>query len=431
MNASKKWISGLCAALWAGLMPPVAHASNAGEAEVLHFWTSGGEAKSVEALKTLLAQRGYTWKDFVVVGGAGGNAMVTLKQRVTDGLPPAAAAIKGPAIQEWATQSKLNDLDVMAQFDKWDEKLPKVIVDLMKYKGHYVAVPINIHRVNWLWSNNAVLKKAGVAAPPKTLDEFFAAADKVKAAGFVPLAHGDQDWQDATVFEAVAMAVGGPGFFDKALLQQDKATLGSEPMRKTLETYRRMKSYTDAGASGRDWNVATDMVIKGKAAFQIMGDWAKGEFLVANQKPGTEFSCTVSPGTGGSFLFVVDSLVMFQLKLWESQKAQGFLAYQLMQPVFQEQFNLRKGSIPANTQVPLDKFDSCAQTSGKDFLAAAKDATLLPSIAHGMALSSAQQAALKAVVTEFWQDDKMSVADAQAKLVALTNPAPANAAAKK
>lgn len=411
--------------VFAGVVQLSSGGLHAGEVEVLHYWTSGGEAQSVQELKTMMATRGHTWKDFAVAGGAGGNAMASLKQRVQDGAPPAAALIKGPAIQEWAELNVLANLDAMAQFDKWDELLPKVVADQMKYKGHYVAVPVNVHRVNWLWANAAVLKKAGVVAMPKTWDEFFAAAEKIRVADLVPVAYGGQDWQDFTVFETVALGVGGAEFYNKALLKLDKAALSSDAMKKTLETYRRIKAYTDDKSPGRDWNVATDMVIKGKAGFQLMGDWAKGEFLAAKQQPGKDFMCMPAPGTANAYTFNVDSFAMFQLRNWDAQKAQGYLAYQLMGKDFQEKFNLRKGSIPVRLNMPMDKFDACAKLSSNDFVASAKSNALLPSVAHGMALSTAQQSAMRSVVTDFWENDKMSVGDAIGKLLALNTPSKA------
>lgn len=408
--------------LAAGISLLASAAIQAGEVEVLHFWTSGGEAQSVQELKAMMTARGHSWKDFTVAGGAGGNAMATLKQRVLEGHAPAAALIKGPAIQEWAELNALTNLDSMALFDKWDESLPKVVADQMKYKGHYVAVPVNVHRVNWLWANSAVLKKAGVADMPQTWDAFFVAADKIRAAGFVPLAHGGQDWQDFTVFETVALGVGGPEFYDKALLKLDKAAIGSDAMKKTLETFRRLKTYVDGKSPGRDWNVTTDMVIKGKAGFQFMGDWAKGEFLAAKQQPGKDFTCTPAPGTTNAYTFNVDSFAMFQLKSWEAQKAQGYLAYVLMGKDFQERFNLRKGSIPAHLNLKMDKFDECGKRSNVDFAATAKAGTLLPSVAHGMALSTAQQNAMRAAVSEFWNTDSMSVGDAIGRLQTLNAP---------
>ena len=140
----------------------------AGEVEVLHWWTSGGEAKSVGELKKIMQGKGHTWKDFAVAGGGGDAAMTVLKSRVVAGNAPAAAQIKGPAIQEWANEGVLANLDAVAKAEKWDSLLPGVVANVMKYKGNYVAAPVNVHRVNWMWANSAVLKKAGVTATPKT-----------------------------------------------------------------------------------------------------------------------------------------------------------------------------------------------------------------------------------------------------------------------
>jgi glucose/mannose transport system substrate-binding protein len=158
----------------------------AGEVEVLHYWTSGGEAKSAAELKKIMQGKGHVWKDFAVAGGGGDNAATVLKSRVVSGNPPAAAQIKGPAIQEWAAEGVLANLDAVAKAENWDALLPAVVAGVMKYKGNYVAAPVNVHRVNWVWANPDVLKKAGVAGMPKTYDEFFAAADKIKKAGLIP-----------------------------------------------------------------------------------------------------------------------------------------------------------------------------------------------------------------------------------------------------
>ena len=390
--------------------------ANAGEVEVLHYWTSGGEAKSAAELKKIMQARGHTWRDFAVAGGGGDNAMTVLKSRVMSGNPPAAAQVKGPAIQEWAAEGVLANMDTLATTEKWDSLLPKVVADVMKYHGSYVAVPVNVHRVTWLWASSDALKKAGVQAMPKTWDEFFAAADKLKAAGLIPVAHGGQNWQDFTTFESVVLGVGGPKFYQDALVRLDQKALASSTMKASLETFRRIKGYTDAGAPGRDWNLATAMLIQGKAGFQLMGDWAKGEFLAAGKAPGKDFLCAAAPGTASSFTFNVDSFILFKLKNAEAQKAQGYLASAIMSPGFQETFNLNKGSIPVRMGMNMDKFDDCAKLSSKDFADTAKSGGLVPSIAHGMAVPPAVEGAIKDAVSQFWNDDKITVADAMKKI---------------
>ncbi len=386
-------------------------AAVAGEVEVLHWWTSGGEAKSVGELKKIMQGKGHTWKDFAVAGGGGDAAMTVLKSRVVAGNPPAAAQIKGPAIQEWANEGVLANLNDVAKAEKWDSLLPGVVADVMKHKGNYVAAPVNVHRVNWMWANAEVLKKAGVASAPKTWDEFFAAADKVKKAGLIAVAHGGQNWQDFTTFESVVLGVGGPKFYQDALVKLDQKALTSPTMTKALETFRKIKGYTDPAAPGRDWNLATAMVIQGKAGFQFMGDWAKGEFAAAGKAPGKDYICAAAPGTGNAYTFNVDSFAMFKLKDAAAQKAQGDLAAAIMGNEFQEVFNLNKGSIPVRLNMKMDKFDDCAKLSSKDFVDTAKSGGLVPSVAHGMAVSPAAEGAIKDAVSQFWNDDKISVAD--------------------
>ncbi len=399
----------------AGLM--VAAPASAGEVEVLHWWTSGGEAKAAAELKATMQKKGHTWKDFAVAGGGGDAAMTVLKSRVVSGNAPAAAQIKGPSIQEWAREGVLANMDSVAKAEKWDALLPKVIADGLKYKGNYVAAPVNVHRVNWLWANPDAFTKAG-AKIPATWDEFFVAAEALKKAGIIPVAHGGQNWQDFTTFESVALGVGGPEFYRKSLVQLDQASLKSPTMQKVLETFKKVKSYTDKNAPGRDWNLATAMVIKGEAGMQLMGDWAKGEFIAAGKAPGKDFVCTAAPGTAKSYTYNVDSFVLFKLKSADNQKAQQDLAVAIMSPDFQEVFNLNKGSIPVRLNMNLDKFDACAKLSAADFVATSKSGGLVPSVAHGMAIPSAVEGAIKDVVSQFWNDEKMTAAAAMGKLAA-------------
>jgi glucose/mannose transport system substrate-binding protein len=205
--------------------------------------------------------------------------------------------------------------------------------------------------------------------------------------------------------------VGGAKFYHDALVSLDQKALTSPTMSKSLETYRRIKSYTDPAAPGRDWNLATAMVIQEKAAFQFMGDWAKGEFAAAGKVPGKDYICAAAPGTANAYTFNVDSFAMFKLKDATAQKAQADLAAAIMGTQFQEVFNLNKGSIPVRLNMDMAKFDDCAKLSTKDFVDTAKSGGLQPSVAHGMAVKPAAEGAIKDAVSQFWNDDKISVAD--------------------
>ncbi|GAB6389885.1 ABC transporter substrate-binding protein [Stutzerimonas marianensis] len=379
---------------------PLAHA---GEVEVLHWWTSGGEKRAADTLQRLVEEQGHTWKDFAVAGGGGEAAMTVLKTRAVSGNAPAAAQIKGPDIQEWGELGLLSDLNEVAEKAKWDELLPKQVSTAMKYEGDYVAVPVNVHRVNWLWINPEVFEKAG-ATPPTTLDEFYAAADKLKAAGFMPLAHGGQPWQDGTVFEDIALAVLGPEDYRRAFVELDRDVLTGDKMVEAFAALKKVRSYVDKDAAGRDWNSATAMVMNGRAGMQIMGDWAKSEWTAANKIAGEDYTCVPFPGTQGSFTYNIDSLAMFKLSNEDNRKAQQDLARTVLEPEFQQFFNQNKGSIPVRLDQDMSEFDSCAQQSMKDFKASAEGPGLVPSLAHGMAASSYVQGAVFDVVTNFFND---------------------------
>ena len=416
MNKSlRRWVAVSGAVLAAAVGSPAP--AVAAEVEVLHWWTSGGEAKSVEELKRMLAAQGVSWHDFAVAGGGGDAAMNALKARVDAGRPPTAAQIKGPAIQEWGRKGVLANLDEVASQGNWDVKLPRTIAAQMKVDGHWAAVPVNVHRVNWLWINKDMLRRVG-GRVPDSWDSFFTLADRFKAAGIVPLAHGGQPWQDLTTFEIVVLGVGGPDFYRQALVTMDPAAWRSPTMTKAIETFRRLKPYTDKDANGRDWNKATEMVIKGQAGMQFMGDWAKGEFLAAGKKPEADFVCTAAPGTWNAYIYNIDSFAMFRLKDPQAVVGQNALAKTIMSGEFQEIFNLNKGSIPVALGANMTAFDHCARESSGYFVAASLANSLVPSFAHKMAQPEARVSAVQAIVAKLWDDDTYPAAKAQADLVA-------------
>jgi glucose/mannose transport system substrate-binding protein len=301
-------------------------------------------------------------------------------------------------IQDWAAEGALGNLDAVAAAEGWDAVVPAALQAFSKFDGHWVAAPVNVHSTNWVWGNKAILDQLGLAQPA-TWDEFVAAMQAAEDAGFVGLAHGGQPWQDATVFDGVVLSTGGSDFFKAAFVDLDPEALGSDTM---VEAFRRMETlrgFVDDNFSGRDWNLASAMVINGEAAFQIMGDWAKGEFVNAGKVPGTDFLCFRVPGTEGSVTFNSDQFAMFNVASPEALASQAAMAAAIMSPAFQSAFNVVKGSVPARTDVSPDAFDACGQQGMADLAAAAEAGTLLGSMAHGHANRAAVKNAIYDVVT--------------------------------
>lgn len=393
----------------------VTAAARAGELEVLHYWDVADDARAAQVLKATLQRQGHTWKDFAVSADGNGMPLSLLRSRVLSGNPPSAAQIKTPVIQQWAREGVLADVDDVARAEHWDTILPKAVGDAMKYKGRYVAVPVNVHRINWLWVNLRVLKRAN-ARLPATWDEFFAVADAMKRAGFVAVAHGGQPWQDFLLFESVALGVGGPDFYRRAFVALEPGALAGPDMARVLQTFRRIKAYTDPAAMGRDWIVASSTVVKGEAGMQLMGDWAKPMFQAAQKNAGMEFACVPAPGTAKTYAFAVDSFALFKVNTPAKVKAQKDFASDLLSPAVQQAFNLAKGSIPVRLGLDLAEFDRCAKLSGAAFDAAARANTLVPSVS--MSLPPPIEDAMRDAVSAFWHDDRITAQATMQRLVA-------------
>ena len=377
-----------------------------GNVEVLHWWTSGGEAAALNVLKDDLESKGIGWTDSPVAGGGGEQAMTVLRARATAGNPPVAVQMLGFDILDWAELGVVADLNELADSEGWDAVVPDALKNFSKYQGKWIAAPVNVHSTNWVWGNKQILDELGIAIP-QTWDEFIAALDAVEASGRVALAHGGQAWQDATIFDGVVLSTGGPEFYQRAFIDLDQSALNSDTMRQAFERMAQLRSYVDDNFSGRDWNLASAMVINGEAAFQIMGDWAKGEFINAGQVPNQDFICFRVPGTQGAVTFNSDQFVMFEVGD-DLKDAQTELASSIMAPSFQIAFNTVKGSVPARTDVSDSEFDDCGKKGMKDLAEANGSGTLYGSMAHGHANPAAVKNAIYDVVTAHFNGEQSS-----------------------
>nr|WP_234706851.1 ABC transporter substrate-binding protein [Ensifer aridi] len=403
----------------AALMLAATAARAAENVEVLHWWTSGGEATALEVLKKDLESKGITWTDMPVAGGGGKEAMTVLRARVTAGNAPTAVQMLGFDILDWAKEGALGNLDDIAAKEGWEKVIPTALQQFSKYDGHWIAAPVNVHSTNWVWINKAALDKAG-GKEPTSWEELIALLDKFKEQGITPVAHGGQAWQDATIFDAVVLSLGND-FYKQAFIDLDPAALGGDKMKEAFDRMTKLRSYVDDNFSGRDWNLASAMVIENKAGLQFMGDWAKGEFLKAGKKPGTDFVCIRFPGTQGSVTFNSDQFVMFKVSE-DKVPAQLQMASAIESPTFQSAFNVVKGSAPARTDVPDTDFDACGKKAIKDLAEANANGTLYGSMAHGHANPAAVKNAIYDVVTRQFNGE-LSSEDAVQELVAAVEAA--------
>src|SRR5882724_5600868 len=377
--------------VWAAVVP-----ANAQEmrAEVIHWWTSGGESAAVRVLADQFIKAGGVWIDTAVAGGV--NARTAAINRTIGGNPPTAMQFNtGKQFDELVEGDLLIDVEAVAKEGNWRSFMPEAIVKATTRNGKMYAVPVNIHGQNWLFYNKSVLEKAGAAEPTNWTD-VFVALDKVKAAGLIPLAFSGVKVWERNLFNAVLVGQGGATMFEDIYGKRDATRAASPEFKAVAETYARLRSYVDPGSPGRNWNDATTLVIQGKAGMQVMGDWAKGEFVAAGQTAGKEFDCTILSNEGG-YVMGGDVFAFPKSKDPATQKAQLVLAKMMLDPETQIRFSQKKGSIPARLDLDMSSLDACAQKAVK----------LLADKNHQVAASEllappALNGAMEDLVSQYW-----------------------------
>lgn len=368
------------------------------KAEVIHWWTSGGESAAVKKFADAFRAAGGIWVD-TAIAGDGQSRSVTIN-RIIGGKPPTAAQFNtSRQFLDLVEQDMLNNVDEIAIRDGWDKLLPESVLSMIKVKGHYMAAPADIHMPTWIWYSKAAFRKAGITSEPKSFDELFSALDKLKAAGLIPLAHGGQPWLENLVFVSVLANLGGKDLYLKILRDRDPKAINSEQFRKVLTSFKRLQSYVDAGSPGRNWNDATALLITGKAGIQMIGDWAKGEFTQAKQAPGKDFGCIAGFGANSPYIIQGDVFVFPKTSDKEAIAAQKLLASVITAPANQIEFSNLKGSIPIRTDIDVSKLDPCAQQG----VAIMKDKSR--QVGNGeMYMNPDQNGALADILTAYWNN---------------------------
>lgn len=382
------------------------HRASAQDAQVMHWWTSGGESKAVAVFAKEYEKRGGKWIDGASVGANAEHAAVL--NAIAGGHPPAAFQWNiGVAVRQLAEQGLLANVDDLAKAGDWSRHLPPLLVKNITVDGHVIAVPVNLHGANWMWYSTKIFGDLNMA-PPKTWDEFLAQADKIKAAGYLPIAMGGNSQQTGWLFYATLAGVGGKEVYRKIFVDHDATAAGGEAVRRAFETMGKIRQYADAGGSNRKWNDTLALVETNKAAFMIAGDWAKGDFSAAGMTPGKEYGCALAPGTQDGYIMTVDVFAFPKVDKPDQIAAQRKLAELMMDPTVQVEFNKYKGSLPSRLDADVESLDVCAQLGQK--VMAGGEANQLPNFA--LAFSQDTQGQVEDLLVHYWSTPGMSAADA-------------------
>ena len=387
---------------------PQANGALSGELEVFSWWTGGGEAAGLDKIIAIwkTEQPNVKFKNAAVAGGAGTNAKAVLAQRLAAGDPPDSfQGHAGAELQDYIKAGQLEAIDTLFRQQGFQKVMPKQLLDQIRYKGKIYSVPVNIHRANVLWYNPKVLKDNGIAVP-KTWAQFIAALQKAKDAGVVPLALAEQ-WTQKHLFETVLLATVGQAKY--AALWRPGADWKSAGVRKAVANFKQVLEYTNKDAASLTWQDAAKLVVDGKAAFNIMGDWANGYFTELNKKPNVDYGWAAVPGTGGVYQWLSDS---FTLPKGAPNRPAALAWLRLVgSKRGQDAFNPVKGSIPARKDANPALYNAYLKSALSDW----RTNKLAGSLTHGVVANNAWNTAIDGALGLFLQNK--DTAKFQASLV--------------
>lgn len=396
---SRKLVAALAAA---GLLSLAAcggggEGEGSAEVEVFTWWAEGSEKEGLDALVRVFEEQNpdFGFLNGAVAGGAGSDAKNVLASRLQTNDPPATfQAHAGAELTDYITQGQIEGLSAMYDEKGWTDLFPEGLLERLEQDGEIYSVPSNIHRANVVWANPAVLEDAGLEpdATYDSLEDWFSALDEVEAAGKIPLSVAT-DWTQVHLLETVLLADLGVDAYN-GLWDGSTDWAGAE-VKGALESYAKLIGYTNSDRQSLDWPDATQLVIDGEAAFNVMGDWAEAAFASQDKKFGTDYVTFPVPGTDGVFDFLADSFTMPV----NGPNPEGTEAWldTVASAEGQEAFNKAKGSIPANIEARTDDFGEYQQTAVESW---AND-EIVSSLAHGAAASVSWLTDVTAAVSKF------------------------------
>ncbi len=393
-------------------------AALATELEVTHWWTSGGEAAAVAEFAKAFDATGNKWVDGAIAG-SGDTARPIIISRILGGNPMGATQLNpGKDADELIAAGLMQDLTDLASKEEWAKILrPASQLESCTVDGKVYCVPVNLHSAQWMWTNRKVFTDLGME-PPKDINELIALAPKLQEAGIQPLSMA-QGWPVGLMVNDVLVAQAGVDNFVKVYKDRDLSIAGGAEFTKIFETLATVRQYTPADKMVPQWNEAVGLVIEGKAAANIMGDWAGGEFAVANMVAGTDYDCL--PGLGVTPVLNTGGDVFYFPKSADPAvtEAQMVMASTLVTKEVQVAFNLKKGSLPMRADVDLSAANDCMK-KGLEILD--KSTAVFPNDVQMIDRDSINQ--INDLFTEFMANPEMTAADAQAKFVSIIEAAP-------
>jgi glucose/mannose transport system substrate-binding protein len=244
----RRLLAGSAAAL---ALPAFARAQSGAKPRItaISQWSAGSDGAAISALGKLFEERGGIWQHNPVPGFTT-EMMNKLRAQIMAGDPPAISQLKGPEIAAWSKIAPTVDISPWVKTAGFADRVPAELAKSCQPGGHWIALPLQVYRINTLFLSTKGMERAGVSKAPTSWAEFNDVSEKMKGAGMIPLANGGIRWDDGMKFE-IALAGISPEIYRRAIMQLDADALKGQEVLAAFEQLRKFANWMNPNIAGR------------------------------------------------------------------------------------------------------------------------------------------------------------------------------------
>jgi glucose/mannose transport system substrate-binding protein len=344
--------------------------------------------------------------------------MNKLRAEIMAGDPPAASQLKGPEIAAWSKIAPTVDLDAVVATAGYEAFVAPELAALHKPYGHWIALPLQLYRINTLFASKKAMDKVGATTLPTTWAEFNALATKMQAAGIIPLANGGIRWDDGMKWEIALNGI-SPAAYRRAVMELDTDALMGPEVLAAFEQTRKLAGWMNPSIAAQNWNVQVAPFIRGEMGMLLMGGWAQGN-IINGGFTFADFMSGPAPQDNGKAAYIMnaDAFILWKQKAPDLQAGQLLFAKLVMELSTQEMYSHITGSIPVRTDAGLSGqgWSDAQRSSAQGLKDAVKANQVVLSLAHNMAQPNQVSAAMIDVLTEYMHDNRITPEEGQKRL---------------
>jgi glucose/mannose transport system substrate-binding protein len=415
-DLSRRTVLAASGAAWA--LPGIARAEPVKpRLTAISQWASGSDGAAISALGKLFEQNGGIWQHSPVPGFTT-DMMNKLRAQIMSGDPPAASQLKGPEIAAWSKIAPTVDLDAVVTAAGYEKFVAPELAALHKPYGHWIALPLQLYRINTLFASKKAMDKVGATKLPATWAEFNELATKMQAAGIIPLANGGIRYDDGMKWEIALNGI-NPAVYRKAIMELDTEALMGPEVLGAFEQTRKLADWMNPSIASQGWSVQVAPFIRGEIGLLLMGGWAQGNIINGGFTL-ADFMSGPAPQDNGRAAYIMnaDAFILWKQKQADLQAGQMLFAKLVMELSTQEMYSHITGSIPVRTDADLSGagWSDGQRSSAQGLKDALKEKQVVLSLAHNMAQPNPITAAMIDVLTEFVHNKDLKPKEAQQRL---------------